>query len=75
MESTRTKIGRANSQERQARRAIKKYGTDTCKRAFSMWESGTPPLIVAERMGLTTRQAYAAIDAGEYLAFEQVLAC
>ena len=46
-------------------RAIKNYGYDTCREAFRMHKQGDGASTIGFYLNLKTRQADAAIDAGE----------
>ena len=55
---------------RNARRAVKAYGVDVCKKAYRMQLDRTWFETIASVLSLTTRQAYAAADAGRELCTE-----
>ena len=49
-------------------RAVRAYGRDTCERAYAMHMRGDGASTIGFDLGLTTRQADAAINAGRALA-------
>jgi hypothetical protein len=49
-------------------RAVNAYGRDTCERAYAMYLRGNGASTIGFDLGLTTRQADAAINAGRALA-------
>ena len=53
---------------RLAKRAVAKYGKETCVRAFELAEEGNGASTVGQDLDLTTNQADAAINGGRWLA-------